>query len=186
MASPAVHVRLCRPRAEDAEERAALGVSALIVRGYGAIADSRPRLPLRDAARWLKGLLRHPCAWVIEADGALAGEARLDNINPDDRRARLAIGLFSEGHLGRGIGRQAVNLVLDHAFGALALHRVDLRVLARNDRAIRCYQACGFVREGIERDSARVGDAWEDDWIMSILEHEYRALRRDAPAPPQA
>ncbi len=183
MAEPAVSVRLRAPRASDAQERAALGVSAEIVRGYGAIADSRPRLPLRDAARWLKGLQRHPQAWVIEADGDLAGEVRLDNLNPQDRRARLAIGLFSERHLGRGIGRRAVMLVLDQAFGPLALHRVDLRVLAGNDRAIRCYQACGFVREGIERDSARVGDAWEDDWIMSILEHEYRALRTTGQPP---
>ncbi len=102
MPDPAVSVRLRRPRASDAKARAALGVSARIVRMYGAIADSAPTLPLPDATRWLKRLQRHPCAWVIEADGALAGEARLDNINPDDRRARLAIGLFSEGHLGRG------------------------------------------------------------------------------------
>ncbi len=186
MPESAPRVLLRRPRAEDAEAREALGVSALIVRGYGAVADSQPRLAPGQAALWLTGLQGHPHAWVIEADGGLAGEARLDNLNPQDRRARLAIGLFNERHLGRGIGRQAVNLVLDHAFGALALHRVDLRVLARNTRAIRCYQACGFVREGIERDSARVGDAWEDDWIMSILDHEYHALRNGASAVPKA
>ena len=179
MTGPAPVVRLRSPLPADAEARAALGVSAGIVRMYGAIAESAPRLPLARARQWLKGLQRHPCAWVIEADGQLAGEARLDNINRDDLRARLAIGLFSDRHLGRGIGHRAVDLVLDHAFGAMALHRVDLRVLACNERAIRCYLACGFLREGIERDSARVGDAWEDDWIMSILDHEYRARRPD-------
>lgn len=35
---------------------------------------------------------------------------------------------------------------------------------------------CGFVREGIERDRAFVDGAWVDDVLMSILEHEYRAL----------
>ncbi|HLQ18433.1 MAG TPA: GNAT family protein [Tabrizicola sp.] len=176
MPGPAIEVRLRSPLPADAKARAELGVSAGIVRMYGALAESRPRLPLRLATRWLKGLQRHPCAWVIEADGALAGEARLDNINRDDLRARLAIGLFNDRHLGLGIGRRAVRLVLDHAFNQLALHRVDLRVLASNHRAIRCYQACGFVQEGVERQSARVGDDWEDDWIMAILSHEYRAL----------
>lgn len=169
-------VQLRSPRADDAEARAALGVSAGIVRMYGALAESAPRTSLPFARRWLKGLQRHPCAWVIEADGILVGEARLDNLNPQDRRARLAIGLFHDRHLGLGIGRRAVALVLAHAFGPLALHRVDLRVLASNHRAIRCYQACGFVREGVERQSARIGDQWEDDWIMAILEQDYRAL----------
>ena len=33
----------------------------------------------------------------------------------------------------------------------LGLHRVGLRVLAYNDRAIRCYKKCGFREEGRER-----------------------------------
>lgn len=135
---------------------------------------------MAEAKRWLRGLVNHPHAWVIEADGALVGQARLDGLNPQDQRARLAIGLFSDRHLGQGIGRRAIGLVLDHAFGPLGLHRVDLRVLAGNQRAIRCYLACGFVREGVERQSARVGEVWEDDWIMAILEPEYRALQPPA------
>ena len=31
------------------------------------------------------------------------------------------------------------------AFGILGLHRIDLRVLAYNTRAISCYRRCGFV-----------------------------------------
>ena len=41
---------------------------------------------------------------------------------------------------------------------------------------IRCYEKCGFVREGVERESAWVDGAWADDVLMAILEHEYRAL----------
>ncbi len=174
MAGSVFTVRLRRPVSADAEARAALGVSSEIVRMYGSIADSQPVIGKRQANRWLGALLKHPHAWVIEADGALVGEARLDHLDPDDRRARLAIGLFHERHLGRGIGRKAVNLVLEQAFGCLGLHRVDLRVLAYNNRAIRCYEACGFVREGVERESARVGDAWHDDWMMAILEKDHR------------
>ena len=130
----------------------------------------------RERARlWRDRLIAHPCAWVIEASGAPMGEARLDGIDTTDRRARLAIGLLADGHLGRGIGRIAVGQVLDHAFGPLDLHRVNLRVLAFNRRAIRCYLACGFVHEGTERESALVAGEWHDDWIMGILRHEHEA-----------
>jgi RimJ/RimL family protein N-acetyltransferase len=31
----------------------------------------------------------------------------------------------------------------------LGVHRVELQVLASNSRAINCYLACGFRREGV-------------------------------------
>jgi [ribosomal protein S5]-alanine N-acetyltransferase len=132
------------------------GYSADIRRMYGYVGDTPNEMPREDAERWLQQLEAHSCAWVIETDEGVVGGASLNDINETDRRARLAIGLFSERHLGRGIGREAVRLVLQHAFGPLGLHRVDLRVLSYNIRAIRCYEACGFVREGVERESARV------------------------------
>ena len=46
------------------------------------------------------------------------------------------------------------HLALDHAFGPLRLHRVSLRVLASNERAVKCYRACGFAEEGREREAA--------------------------------
>ena len=178
MNSPLLSVALRAPLALDLEARIALGRSAWINRMYGHIGDTSPEMSRADADRWLKKLQDHPCAWVIEADEALVGEARLDNINETDRRGRLAIGLFNDRHLGLGIGRRAIDLVLRQAFGPLGLHRVDLRLLSFNTRAIACYERCGFVREGIERQSARVGEEWHDDWIMAILEQDFAGLAR--------
>lgn len=72
-----------------------------------------------------------------------------------------------------GLGREAVRLVLAHAFGPLGLHRVGLRVMAFNTRAIRCNRACGFIEEGREREAALVGDAWYDDMMMGVLAQEF-------------
>ena len=168
-------VRLCAPIQSDVAARMALGISSEIVLMYGARADNAPRVAARQAMRWLQGIRKHPLAWIIEADGELVGEARLDNLNPTDCRARLAIGLFNDRHLGRGIGRRAIDLLLEDAFGPIGLHRVDLRVLSFNRRAIRCYEACGFVHEGVERQSALIDGIWHDDVIMAILAHEYLA-----------
>lgn len=59
----------------------------------------------------------------------------------------------------------------------LHLHRTDLRVLAFNTAAIRSYEKCGFLREGMEREGAFIGGKWESDVMMSVLEHEWRATR---------
>ncbi len=75
---------------------------------------------------------------------------------------------------GRGLGTAATHLVLAYAFDVLALHRVELRVLTFNERAIACYEKCGFVREGVEREGAWIGGEWQSDLRMSILEHEFK------------
>ena len=152
---------------------------------YGFVSDTPDVMTGDQTERWLQGTMNHPNARVIEEDGKLVGEVRLDNLDKADRRARLAIGLFHERHLGRGIGRKAIDLVLQRAFGALGLHRVDLRVLSFNIRAIRCYEACGFRREGIGRESALVGGEWHDDWIMAILEQDFRDRTAERKANPQ-
>ncbi|MBV9170827.1 MAG: GNAT family N-acetyltransferase, partial [Chloroflexi bacterium] len=105
-----------------------------------------------------------------------AGVVRLHSVAERDKRARLAIGLLHPDLLGRGTGTIAIRILLRHPFDTLQLHRVDLRVLSFNVRALRCSEKCGVVREGVERESAFFDGAWVDDVVMSILEHEYRAL----------
>lgn len=166
-------VRLRPFRESDFAGRLALGRSAEIVRSFGGDPQLLPPLEEDEARAWVARNLAHPLCWAIEVEGKLLGEVRLDGLDRQDRRARLAIGLYDVSQLGKGLGREAIRLVLAYAFGALKLHRVDLRVLAYNERAIRCYRACGFVEEGRERESARVGDAWYDDMIMGVLAREF-------------
>jgi RimJ/RimL family protein N-acetyltransferase len=92
----------------------------------------------------------------------------------DTDSAALAIGIDDASKLGQGLGREAISLVLGHAFGPMGLHRISVRVLAYNTRAISAYEKCGFVREGIEREAACVGGVWFDDVIMGVLAHEFR------------
>jgi RimJ/RimL family protein N-acetyltransferase len=171
------HASLRAPVPAAAEARAALGVSAEINLMYGFVSDTPEAMTSARAERWLQGILNHPNAWIVEEDGMLVGGGGLNDINEADRRARLAIGMFNERHIGRGIGRNAIDMVLQQAFGPLGLHRVDLRVLSFNIRAIRCHEACGFRLEGIGRESALVGGDWHDDWITAILEQDIRAVR---------
>ena len=163
------------PTASDAGDRLRAGRHAEFVRLCGG--DTRDLQPLTaaEAAAWYRRLAAEPLGWAIALDGRCIGSARLHSLVAHDRRARYAIGLFAPESWGRGYGSEATRLVLGHAFGPLGLHRVDLRVLASNRRAIACYEKCGFRREGLERESALVDGAWQDDVIMSILEHEWRS-----------
>lgn len=52
------------------------------------------------------------------------------------------------------------------------LHRVELTVVADNDRAIHLYEKMGFVKEGLKRENYRAEDGtYHDEVIMGILLH---------------
>jgi RimJ/RimL family protein N-acetyltransferase len=125
-----------------------------------------------DATATVQALIAHPHAWMIEHEQVI-GTIRLDRVDLRDRRASMAIGILDRDSLGQGLGTEANRLVLGYAFRELKLHRISVRVLAFNARAIRSYAKCGFTVEGREREAACVDGTWHDDLIMGILEHEF-------------
>jgi [ribosomal protein S5]-alanine N-acetyltransferase len=157
------------PVPSDIDERLALGRSREILRMFGTASDDPPPLTRGEVVAWLDEIATSPTAWVVAWEGRFLGEIRLRDLDLNDRRARLGIALYDPALIGQGLGRAAIRLLFPHAFQELELHRLSLRVLAHNGRAIACYRACGFVEEGRERESALVGDGWVDDVIMGCL-----------------
>ncbi len=72
-------------------------------------------------------------------------------------------------HPGRGLGRTALALCLDHAFGNLEAHRVWLDVKPDNARARRLYTSLGFSQEGVLREALRTADGFEPLIMMAKL-----------------
>lgn len=168
-------VTLRAARESDVADRLANGKHPDIVRAYGGDPEIIVPLTAEQAQAWVARMADKPLDWVIEHEGRCVGSAGLHSVNEHDARATYAVGLQVHTLLGRGLGTEATRLVLAHAFGELQLHRVGLRVLASNKRAIRCYEACGFRMEGRERESARLPGGWEDDLMMGCLASEFIA-----------
>jgi RimJ/RimL family protein N-acetyltransferase len=165
----------------DMEARVRLGQDADITRLFGGTPSwsGVRRMTEAEARSWYDHVTTdgNPHHWAVDVAGAFVGTARLHGLDDHDRRARYAVGILDASRLGRGIGQDVTRTVLRHAFGDLGLHRVDLRVLAFNERAIACYRRCGFVEEGREREAARIGDEWHDDVIMGVLTHDFGSSR---------
>ena len=111
--------------------------------------------------------------WLVFKEAEVIGVAFLHSIDTTDKRARYAVGIYNKDNWNRGFGHQITQTVLKFAFQRLKLHKVDLRVLAYNKRAIAVYEENGFVQEGILRENAFINNEWHDDIIMSILCHEF-------------
>jgi RimJ/RimL family protein N-acetyltransferase len=174
-------VTLRRPLPADAETRRRLGNDAEIVRMYGGSSSGARPMTENEAKQWVQKLHDHDHAWIIEV-GSLIGAIRLDHVNFWDKRATLAVGIDDKARLGLGLGTEAITLVLRYAFDVMNLHRISVRVVEYNERALRAYQKSGFLIEGREREAALVDGMWFDDLLMGILDREYHdQLQKRAP-----
>jgi RimJ/RimL family protein N-acetyltransferase len=108
----------------------------------------------------------------------LIGTCAFSQLDGDNGSTLFHITIGEKDAWGKGYGTEATTLMLEHAFLQLGLHRVGLSVFAFNERAIRAYQRTGFTIEGRSREAIwRDGRFW-DELSMSVLESEWRALRR--------
>jgi uncharacterized protein YhfF/RimJ/RimL family protein N-acetyltransferase len=159
-------VTLRPPRPADVADRLAAGRDPEFRRMVGADAAAPAPFTRADAERWYARLAAEPHGWVVEHEGRCVGLARLHGVEPAARRAWVALGLFAPEDRGRGLGTEALRLVLAHAFDGLGLVVVRLRVLAHNARALACYRRCGFGEVG--REPVTVGGERTEDVTMAL------------------
>lgn len=107
----------------------------------------------------------------------IVGVISLDNIDFLNRKADLSIVIGEKKFLGKGVGTEAVTLLLGHAFWKLSLHKVGLGVLSTHTAAIRTYEKAGFVIEGILRDEVLLENQYHDVTRMGILAEDFKADR---------
>jgi RimJ/RimL family protein N-acetyltransferase len=123
-------------------------------------------------------------AYAIEErrTGQFVGFTTFSALDADNGSVLFHITIGERDAWGRGLGTEAAELMLGHAFERLELHRVGLSVFAYNERAIRSYQKVGFRIEGRLREAIlRDGRHW-DEVQMGILRDEWLARRSSAVA----
>ncbi|MEU9096851.1 GNAT family protein [Streptomyces sp. NPDC048361] len=115
-------------------------------------------------------------AVVERATGVCVGEVVLNEWDSGNRSCNFRIAFAPAGQ-GRGLGTEAVRLIVGHGFERLGLHRISLGVYAFNPRAQRAYEKAGFVVEGVRRDVLLHEGEWVDEIVMSVLPPEWRRHR---------
>lgn len=88
----------------------------------------------------------------LSGENRLVGIAGYDDIIWSNGTAYLFIGIGDLELRGKGIGKEALNLLIDYGFNELNFHKIQLNVIEYNKRAIFLYEKTGFVKEGIYRE----------------------------------
>jgi len=118
-------------------------------------------------------------------DGRIVGVVSLGGIAPWPALDCHTGYWLGEGEPGKGLMREALAALLDHAFEERCLHRVAANILPANRRSLALVRALGFTREGVLRGLIEIDSAWRDHECWSVLSTEWRGgkLNRSADAP---
>jgi RimJ/RimL family protein N-acetyltransferase len=128
---------------------------------------------LEDHNKWFNSLSSRKDMVIfgirLRSDDTLIGSCQLFSINSVVKSAELQIRIGDFEKMGKGLGSEAVQLLVEYGFKELGLRRIFLQVFAFNTRAIKAYEKCGFVLEGCLREAAFIGDRFVDVLIMSVM-----------------
>lgn len=143
---------------------------------------------LEDGRAFLASLegrrLGAPAEWCQVAlaehsGGALVGDlaAKVSGSEPREMEVGLTL---ARDHQGKGYGNEALEGMLEVAFGALGMHRVIAVTDALNHPAAALLARVGMRREAHFHENVFFKGAWGSEFLFAMLEHEWKAR----PAPP--
>jgi ribosomal-protein-alanine N-acetyltransferase len=112
------------------------------------------------------------CFLVIDDEsGEIAGVYNISQIVRGSFQSAFLGYYGSARHAGKGLMREGLQLVLDYAFGPLALHRIEANIQPGNAASIALARGAGFRLEGFSPRYLLIGGQWRD--------HERYALTVD-------
>ena len=88
-------------------------------------------------------------------------------------KVQLSITIGEKNFQNKGLGFDAVMASLNLIFRKYIFNKCYLYVLTSNTRAIKLYEKCGFINEGILREDYQINGCFQDRIFMSILRKEF-------------
>jgi len=130
---------------------------------------------LRLENQWVVNLT--PCDRLqllgILVDNQLIGYCTIEHIDCENRKCEVGIVIGEKDYWHKGIGSAVIRELLQRAFTALHLHRVEAVIHANNMASIRCFARAGFQRDGTLRDAKYRDGRYVDLLVYAILDSEW-------------
>lgn len=111
---------------------------------------------------------------VTLEDNKMIGTVSLERINWLNRTATLGVFIGDKEYRSKGYGTEAIKLLLEYGFKYMNLNNIKLDLMEFNERALKCYQKCGFKEYGRRRKCRFINGKYYDSISMDILADEFQ------------
>ena len=101
--------------------------------------------------------------------GELIGLIDLFDFDPKNRRAGVGLVIAEKANRNQGLGRDALSVLCDYAFGHLNLHQLYANILEDNLPSIHLFKQEGFKLVGSKEDWIRTGNGFKNEVLFQKI-----------------
>lgn len=129
------------------------------------------KVSIKSATKWFNDYLkdRNKFFFIILDEKKAVGFMGLKNISKRNKNAELFICIGEDEYRGRGVGKKAMEWLINYGLDKLKLHKINLGVFEENIIAVKLYKSLGFKIEGKMKDDAFFHGKFHDMLSMAIF-----------------
>jgi RimJ/RimL family protein N-acetyltransferase len=129
---------------------------------------------LEEHFEWIENLKdrNDRIGFAIKENKELVGGCNLKAISWENECAEFDI-YIGEEFISKGIGKKALQKLLNHGFFDLKLKRIYAYLLANNYKALETYYKIGFKKESTIKKNVRKGDQLYDSYLINLNVNDF-------------
>lgn len=94
----------------------------------------------------------------------------LFDFDPKNSRAGLGLVIADLESRNKGIGSEALELVINYSFQQLQLHQLYANIGSNNEISLQLFTKFGFQKIGIKKDWNRVQNCFKDELLFQLIQ----------------
>ena len=144
---------------------------------WDATAPSRSQAQPRSFASMVRSMRREARAgrqlpFVLQYDGRFVGQLTVSNIVRGSAQYASIGYWIDETYAGRGITTRAVAMAIDHCFGPVGLHRIEVAIRPENTSSLRVVEKLDIKEIGYAPRYLHIDGDWRDHKLFAITREE--------------
>ena len=106
--------------------------------------------------------------FAIDVDGVFAGQVTINNVVRGSAQFASVGYWLDQRFAGRAVMPRAVAMTLDHCFGPLGLHRVEVAIRPENTNSLRVVEKLGIPEVGYAPRFLHIDGDWRDHRLYAL------------------
>lgn len=110
--------------------------------------------------------------FAVSVDDSFAGQLTVNNIVRGSAQFASVGYWIDERYAGRGVMPRALAMAVDHCFGTVGLHRLEVAIRPENSNSLRVVEKLGLHEVGYAPRYLHIDGDWRDHRVYAITKEE--------------
>lgn len=132
---------------------------------------------MHEEEKWFESIPSQPNKYMFAIEtidgNHFIGGCSINDVDWKNSVATVGIFIGNKDYWGNGYGNDAMNILISFIFNQMNINKIRLISYSFNKRAIKSFEKCGFVIEGILRKEVFKDGVYYDKIAMGILREEF-------------